>query len=349
MPNSALLKLRSDQLAASTAKSLSPVYLLSGDETLLLNECADTVRAACRAAGYTERVLLNVDRSFDWRDLNAELAGMSLFVERRLIELRMATVKPGKKGQEALLSACENLPPDTVLLIQAPRLDKTVLKTAWVSAVERAGVLVQVWPIDDSEFSTWVAARMRQRGLAPERDAVLAFCARVEGNLLAAAQEIDKLWLLNGEGPLSAETVAEQVGDNARFNVYKLADTTLAGQHRKAFRVLRSLRLEGVEPVLLLWALGREIRALYAIQVAVDGGADVGSAMKKARVWGQRQGLVRGALARHDTASLAELLVATERADRAARGRGQVDVWDHITGIVFALAAGRESTVRGAA
>ena len=325
------------------------MYLLSGDETLLLNDCADTVRAACREAGYDERIVLTADRGFDWQDFEAELAGMSLFNDRRLVELRMASAKPGKKAQDVLLRSAGRLPPDTVVLITVPKLDKTALKAPWVGALEARGTLVQVWPVDDGEFPAWVSARMRARGLSPDRDAVLAFCARVEGNLLAAAQEIDKLWLANGDGPIDAATVANEVGDNARFNVFKLADTALAGNQRKAFRVLRSLRLEGAEPVLVIWALTREIRTLYSLAHATASGTDLAGAMRGARVWGARQGLVRNALARHDRASLTALLRASELADRAARGRGRVAPWDHITGLVFGLAGASSDLARGAA
>lgn len=349
MPNDALLKLRADQLAADTATAIRPVYLLSGDETLLVNEAADTLRAACRRDGFSERVVLNADRGFDWSEFEAELNGLSLFNDRRIVELRLPSAKPLKKGKEALVRAVERPAADTVLLVLAPKLDKTAQKADWVSAIDAVGAHVQIWPIDDSEFASWVAARMRGRGLEPTRDAVHAFCARVEGNLLAAAQEIDKLWLHNGDGPVSVECIAATVGDNARFNVFKLADTVLSGHQRKAFRVLRALRLEGAEPVLVTWALTKEIRTLYSLAVATSRGQDQAAAMRSARVWGTRQGLVRAAMARHTQASLTALMYAAAAADRAARGRGSADVWDHITGLVFALSGGASEARRGAA
>ncbi len=343
------MKLRPDQLAADAARSLRPVYVVSGDEPLLVNECADVLRGACRDAGFSERIALTVDRSFDWRDLDAEASGMSLFAEQRLLELRLASAKPGKKGAEALLRYAERPAADTVLLVLAPRMDKTTLKSAWATALEASGVLVQVWPIDDAELPAWVNQRMRARELEPERDAVLAFCARIEGNLLAAQQEIDKLWLNQGPGPVTTADIQERVGDNARFNVFKLVDTALAGHARKAFRVLRSLRIEGAEPVLILWALTRELRTLYALRHAMDAGNDVTSALKRARVWGARQGLVRAAVGRHSTDSLADLLKAAAAADSAAKGRSKIGVWDHLTGLVYALAGSAGQYSRGAA
>ncbi|MEM1263782.1 MAG: DNA polymerase III subunit delta [Pseudomonadota bacterium] len=343
------MKLRLDQLAATVAEQLGSVYLVSGDETLLTNEAADTIRSACRAAGYLERTLLSADRGFNWADLDGELSGLSLFSDKRLVELRLPSAKPGKKGSEAISGAAARLPPDTVLLIQCPKLDKGAARSAWVSAIETAGIHVQTWPIDNNEFPSWVAARMRARGLEPARDAVLALCARVEGNLLAADQEIEKLWLQHGAGAIDADAIADGVGDSARFSVFRLADVALAGHTRKALRVLRSLRHEGAEPVLLLWSLTREIRSLYGIRHAVESGVQQATAINKARVWGARQGIVRAALGRHSVASLRRLLIAAELADRAARGRTLTGPWDHITGLVVALAGSAESGIRSAA
>ncbi|MEM8982539.1 MAG: DNA polymerase III subunit delta [Pseudomonadota bacterium] len=343
------MKLRLDQLAAAVAEQLRSAYLISGDETLLANEAADTIRAACRAAGYVERTLLSADRGFNWADLDGELSGLSLFSEKRVVELRLPSAKPGKKGAEAISAAAANMPPDTVLLVQCPKLDKGAARSAWVAAIEAAGAHVQIWPIDNSEFPAWVSERMRARGLHPSRDAVLALCARVEGNLLAADQEIEKLWLQHGAGSIDTDAITDGVGDSARFNVFRLADVALAGHSRKALRVLRSLRHEGTEPVLLLWSLTREIRTLYAIRHAVESGAAQASAINKARVWGARQGIVRAALGRHSVTSLRRLLLAAEQADRAARGRAVVGPWDHITGLVVALAGSCTSTARSAA
>ncbi len=335
------MKIRSEQFTQHLSDGLKPVYLFSGDEPLLLAELQDSLRQHARSLGFTERKVFDVDRYFDWNQLQQESASMSLFSEQRLIELRLASIKPGKDGAPALIEYCQNPASDTVLVLSGPKSDKAATNTKWFKAIDNAGVVVQVWPVAESEFSVWLGGRMRKAGLQPDKDALMALEARVEGNLLAANQEIEKLLLQHGEGAVSAQDIESMVGDNARFNVFKLVDAALLGKEKKALRILAALRLEGIEAVVVNWALAREIRSLHALGCAIANGADMAAAMSKARVWGSRQGIVRSAVSRHDEQSLSTLLNSCALADRAAKGRSLTAAWDVLLGIVQGLSSHR--------
>lgn len=336
------MKIRADQLDRHLSGALASVYLVSGDEALLVSEALDQIRAGCREHGYTERSVHTVERGFDWSELQADGASMSLFAEKRIVELRLSSAKPGTEGARVLTAWCERPAEDTVLLISAPKMDKTVLGTKWAKAVDAAGAIIQIWPINDAEFGSWLAARMRGMGLQPDRDAVLALGARVEGNLLAAKQEIEKLWMQNGNGPVTANQIENLVSDNARFNVFKLVDAALAGQQQKSLRILSALRTEGIEAVIVAWALTREIRSLYGMSRLLANGTDMSTVLSRGRVWGARQGIVRTALGRHDEHSLARLLRGCAHADRAVKGRSANRPWDVLLGLTQALSMSRQ-------
>lgn len=333
------MSLRPERLPATLQQGLAPVYLVAGDEPLLLMECADQIRAAARAAGFEERVVHHAERGFNWGTLHQSGASLSLFAERRIIELRLSSAKPGKAGGEALTAYAAAPPPDTVLLITAPKLDRSTLSTRWVKAIGAAGVVVQVWPVADAEFASWLNQRMRGRGLAPDRDTTLALAARVEGNLLAAAQEIDKLWLNLGEGPVGVDDVERNVSDSSRFSVFKLADAAVAGHLGRALKVLGALRQEGIEPVLIAWALTREVRALAAMRRLLDAGQDMRQVLSAGRVWSNRQGPVRAALGRHSSESLLALLADCEALDASVKGRSARPPWDAALAVTTRLAA----------
>ncbi|MEE8380042.1 MAG: DNA polymerase III subunit delta, partial [Gammaproteobacteria bacterium] len=208
------MKLYPEKLNAHLKGDLLPIYFFSGDEPLQLGEAADAVRRAAREQGYTEREVMHAERGFDWNELLAASNAMSLFAEKRVIDLRLPTGKPGKDGGAALVEYAERPPEDTVLLVSSGKVDKRSQSAKWYKALDKVGATLQVWPVDAKEMPNWLDQRLRSRGLQPERDAARLIAERVEGNLLAAAQEVDKLLLLNGEGPLSTEQVEAAVADS---------------------------------------------------------------------------------------------------------------------------------------
>ena len=328
-----------DRLEAQIARDLSPIYLISGDDPLLAGEAADRIRARARDQGHTNRTVLGVDRSFDWVELAAAGATLSLFADKQLIELRMPTGKPGVTGGKALKAYAENPPEDTILLIISARLDKKSLKNAWVRALDAAGVVVQVWPIDRSRLPGWIAARMKKQGLQPGPNVADLIADRVEGNLLAADQEVQKLALLLDPGLVQVEDVLQAVADSARYDVFQLVDACEAGNAGRAHRILSGLQGEGAAPVLILWAFVREIRALASVAWQIAHGARVADAMSKARIWPKRQSLARNVLARHRLSDLHRLLRQAASVERIIKGAAPGDPWQALTDLVGRLAA----------
>ena len=336
-----IVKLRLDGLEKRLAGTLAPVWFVTGDEPLLVNEATDAIRRAARAQGFDTRDLFVAERGFDWNRLAEAGQSLSLFSEKRIIDLRLPTGKPGDKGGRAIAELCAQPNDDTLLLVTAPKLDKGGMSTKWVKALDAAGVVLQIWPLEARELPGWIHSRCVDAGLEPDREAVLHLARRTEGNLLAAQQEIDKLALLAPSRAVTVEDVEAAVADSARYNVFKLADEALAGRTDRALRMLGGLRREGVAATLVLWALGRELRQLAAMAEQVAAGAGVPRVLSQFRVWQKREGLFGAALSRVDCQLAYALVVLTERADRAAKGQSGEDPWQLLLRITAALASGR--------
>ena len=337
------MRLRSDQLCAALAdnRPLASSYLIFGDEPLLAQEAADRVRTAAKRAGYDERTVLDVETGFDWGRLTQTATSGSLFSQRRLIELRLGQSKPGDAGSKALQSYCTSPPADTVLLLSAARIDTPGQRSRWFTALERAGMVVQVWPLKGPELPAWIDARMRTKGLIPQAEAITLLAARVEGNLLAAAQEIDKLWLHYGAGHLTAEQLLSAVADSSRFDVFDLADAALQGKVRRCSRVLSGLQAEGVEPVLVLWSLTRDVRLLALLHRELAAGKPLAAALTAQKVWEKRKPLVSKAVRRLSAADCARLTVACAQLDqrlKGASGQRTLRPWDELLALCLRLA-----------
>ena len=334
------MKVDANQLAPHLNKNLAPCYLVSGDEHLLVDEALDRIRSAARDSGFTSRELHVATTGFDWGQLGVAGANLSLFAERRIIELRLPTGKPGRDGSAAIAAFTEKLGDDILLIVSTPKLDRNQSNAKWVKALSNKGAYVPVWPVDIRELPRWVAGRMRDIGLQPDRAAATVIADRVEGNLLAASQEIEKLRLLLGEGPVSEEDVTNAVADSSRFDVYKLVDAAVAGNARRAIRILRGLQAEGVEPVIVTWALTRELRTLAQLADQVRRNVDLGAAMQQQRVWRNRMNIVRSCVSRHSLTGLYDLVKAAGRADAAAKGQAPGDPWQMFADIVVDLSQG---------
>lgn len=333
------MKLYPEKLEGQLKQGLLPAYFISGDEPLQQGEAADTIRRAAREQGFTEREVMHVDKGFDWNELLASSNAMSLFAERKIIDLRLPSGKPGKEGGAALVAYAERPPEDTLLLITSGKVDKRSQSGKWYKALDSIGATMQVWPVESSDMPRWLDQRMRSRGLQPEPEAVRMISERVEGNLLAAAQEVDKLVLLNGQGVLSAEQVEAAVSDSARFDVYNLVDSALMGDRARVARMLDGLRGEGVEPILVLWAMAREIRSLADMAAQLEAGKGLDSVM--ARVWGKRKGPVRKGLQRHNRARWQMMLRRAARLDRVVKGAASGNAWDELLQLGLMMAGVR--------
>jgi DNA polymerase-3 subunit delta len=341
------MQLRPDQLAAHLAKGLKPLYTVHGDEPLLAQEAADTVRAAARAAGYTERKVFTVSGAhFDWAGLIGASQAMSLFADRQLIEIRIPSGKPGKDGSEALQRYCDTLSEDVLTLVQLPKLDRQQQSGAWFGALDAAGITLRVDPVERRALPTWIAQRLARQGQRVEEgeagERTLAFFAdRVEGNLLAAHQELQKLALLYPAGTLEFAQVEQAVLNVARYDVAKLAEAVLAGQVARTLRMLDGLRAEGESPVFVHWTLSEDIRALKRVKDAMADGRPLPMALREQRVWGVKEKLFERALPAFSDHALAHLVEAAQVCDGLVKGLKHpgwpVDPWEGLKRLVLLL------------
>ena len=322
------MQLRAAELEAQLARELAPLYAIHGDEPLLALEAADAVRATARKRGFTDREVFEPGRGFDWSEFSHSLASLSLFGGKKIVELRLPSGKPGPQGGEAITAYCERPSPDMLLLVSLPRLDRMSQGTAWFGALGRAGVMVDVWPVERSRLPAWIAERLgRQRQRAP-REALEFLADRVEGNLLAAHQEVQKLALLAPEGELSLETVREVVANVARYDAYTACEAMLAGDAARYVRVIDGLKSEGEAPTLVLWALSEELYALARIQAGAAAGRSVDELLRENRVWGPRQRPMKAAASRVAPGAVQGALAHAARIDRAIKGVGAGEPWD---------------------
>ncbi len=320
------MQIRPDALAAQLGKGLKPLYTVHGDEPLLAQEAADAIRAAARSQGYGERKVFTVSGAyFDWGPVLGAAQALSLFSERQFIEIRIPSGKPGKEGSEALQRYCEALPEDVVTLVTLPRLDKTQLGSAWFTALDQQGVCVKVEPVERRALPQWIAQRLAAQGQAvvegEEGQRSLAFFAdRVEGNLLAAHQELQKLALLHPPGSLSFEQIESAVLNVARYDVFKLSEAVLSGQTARVLRMLEGLEAEGEAAVLVHWALADDIRALKRVREAVDAGKPLPMALRESRVWGSKERLFERIVPGLHSLQVQALLDAAQVCDGIVKG-----------------------------
>jgi len=321
------LKLTSDSLATHLAQRQLPAYLISGDEPLLSGEAADAVRERARAAGFSERDVHFVERASDWDEVRASAGNLSLFGSRRLLELRLASARPGAAGNAAIVSLLEARDPDILLLVLAPRLDRESQSAEWVRAIDTHGAWLQVWPVDPARLAEWLRGRARRLGIEATDEALELLAARTEGNLLAAHQELTKLtWLAEGR-KIDAATVLVSVADSARFDVFQLGEAVLAGETSRALRMLAGLRAEGTEATLALWALMRALRELWT---AYAGGS-------APPAWQRRTAALARGLQRAPRLPFVALAARAVRADRMIKGRLTGDAWDEMALLVAEL------------
>ena len=321
--------LKGEQLSAHLERELQPVYLVYGDEPLLVIEAADAIRTAARRNGFDEREVLTAIAGFNWLQLHHAAGNMSLFGGRQLIDLRIPTGKPGRDGSAAIQEYCAHPSPDALLLVTLPGLDWSEEKAAWVKALGDAGAAVKLIPPALSELPAWIARRLQRQQQSADPEGLRFIAERVEGHLLAAHQEILKLGLLYPPGKLSLAQVQDAVLDVARYDLDGLREAYLAGDVARLTRTLAGLQQEGEAPPLVLWALTEEVRALAQVQAGLQARRSLDALLKEARIWGARQSLFKQALRRVDAQSAQAALQYAARIDRLIKGAsGAGDVWN---------------------
>ncbi len=332
--------IKTGQLEASLAKNLAPVYLFSGDEPLQLGEAADAVRKAAQHAGFENRELLMADSAhFNWNQLAETADSFSIFADKKIIDLRLPTGTVGVEGAKALVSYCERLPDATLLLITLGKLSKDALKSRWIQAIDKQGIVMQVWPLEGHDLQHWLQRRMQQRGLDTSTEGLRILLNRVEGNLLAAAQEIEKLYVLYGRGRIESQQIADAVADSSRYDVFKLMDSVLSANVGRIFKILSGLKAEGVAAPIVLWALTREARMLIKIKLAVAAGQNRDVVFRNNQIWDKRKQLVTESLTRLSDSDLQQLLILSAKADRQSKGQERGDVWETLLSICLQFAS----------
>lgn len=330
------MNLRPEQLDAALAKKLAALYVLVGDDWLQLDEARQAIARQARTAGVTERLRFEVEGRFDWNSLKSVGANLSLFAERRLVDLRIPGGKPGKEGGEALKALAARLSnadeTDDVWLISLPKLDMNAQKSVWFSALSQAGVTIQFWPIGLRDLPRWIEARGAKLGLQIRPDAAQLIAERVEGNLLAAKQELDKFSLLNLPNPLTAEALLENITDQSRFNPFDLGDALLDGDRARAGHLLTRLREEGVDAILILWVLSRELRLLATL--------DEPAAIDRLPVPKGRRPLYARAARRAPAAYWLKLLGRCAEIDRTIKGIAAGEPWQMLDRVALAACGG---------
>lgn len=331
------MQLKPQQLAGALQKKLAPVYLISGDEPQQVNELSDLIRKTAKAQDFLSREIFFADKQFDWRQLNAAADTLSIFADKKLIDLKLNAL-PGQEGGKAIAGYCQHKPEDALLLITTGKLNKENQKSTWYQAIDKAGVIIQVWPLAGQELMAWIQGRMQQKGMQPEPAAVKLLAGRVEGNLLAAAQEIEMLYVLYGAGSITTQQINEAVLDSSRYDVFNLVESALAEKTGKILKIIASLKEEGIASAVVLWALSREVR-LLSNYLAISAPNEKENFLRNNGVWGDRKLLIGHAAKRlrHDELTGALLLCA--KADRQIKGQEQGDAWETLLQIALMMAS----------
>lgn len=332
------MRIKLEQLAQQLQKQTAPLYTLSGNEPLLILEAAGLIRTHARQQGYTERELFTVDQHFDWAELLNAGHNLSLFGERKIMDIRIPTGKPGREGGKTLEAYCAALPPDTVTLITLPRIDKQGQASKWFKALETAGTLIPVYPVERDQLPGWIGQRLARQQQKADSTTLQFLTNQVEGNLLAAHQEIQKLALLYPTGNLTFDQVKDVVLNVARYDVYQLSDAMITGDTARFQRILTGLQGEGTAPLLILATLAEQIRQLIIIRKGLDNGQPPAQLLQTARIWGERQKTVIAAARRIDPHALMQGITDAAEIDRMIKGVAQGDVWEALLQLGLRLA-----------
>ena len=334
-----IMKVNANQLTKQLAGKLSAIYLVAGDEPLLCMEALDSIRACARSAGYLERQLFNVEANFTWTVLTQAAASLSLFAEKRILEFHLKTFSLADKG-EAIINFLANPHEDTLLLITAPKLES---KHKWVKALLESPLcqVIPIWPVESNQLPQWIKHRLAKLGLAISNEALELFALRVEGNLLAAAQEVEKLKLLMGnESTVEVNHIQTMVVDSARFDVSGLVDIALQGDAEHSLRMLQGLQAEGAAETLILWSLTKELRTLMTLAQLTSQGIALERAFFQIRppVWSNRQALLQRAMGRYSVSQWGDLLIKAQQIDAQIKGQATGDYWQGLADLILAIA-----------
>jgi DNA polymerase-3 subunit delta len=316
---------------------LAPIYLISGDETLLVEEACQSIRNQAYKNNFTDREIFYADTKFDWNKLLASANNLSLFGDNSILELRLSSNKINEAGKKTLLNYATNPPQNKILLIVTKKLSGPTQNTKWYKTIKQAGKCLQIWPITSQQLPTWIAQRLKQQNISADADVINFLSENTEGNLLAAKQAIEKIALLYDNKSLTLQEAVAIVSDNSHFDIFALVDAALSGDVKRTTRILTGLKNEGIEPILILWALAREIRNLSSMAQQLQQGEQINNVLYKNHVWEKRKPLIRLGLKRLSLKKLLRLLQQAAKIDRIIKGAASGNVWDELRSLSIKL------------
>nr|VFJ48577.1 MAG: DNA polymerase III, delta subunit [Candidatus Kentron sp. FW]VFJ49967.1 MAG: DNA polymerase III, delta subunit [Candidatus Kentron sp. FW] len=331
------MQLKPEQLPAHLRRGLAPVYVISGDEPLQTTETLDVIRRSARNSGFTERIVFHADNRFDWNIIGRYSESLSLFSEKRLLDIRLPAGNPGQQGADMLVQCASHSNPDQIILVSTGQLDARQRKSKWYRSLEKVGVVIAIWPMNPRNLPGWIKNRALHRGVTITTGAAELLADRVEGNLLACAQEIEKFVLLGNNREIDVQNVLECVMDNARFETFALVDSTLAGDARYTMRILWRLVEEDTDPLPVLGILVWEIREMAKISAELTAGRHLEQVIGGQSVWYRRKVIIGTALSRHNRIAWVEMLQVAQCVDQIIKGIRKGDPWEGLLGLALLI------------
>lgn len=339
------MKIRADQLGPLLNKPLPSLIILSGEEPLQMLECADAIRGAAREQGFLDREIMDSEIGFEWAKVKMSARERSLFGDRRIIEIRLSQ-KPDREGQEVLTNLAQNASDEIFVILCLPKLTSKDQQAAWFQKLDANGIHVQIWPLEGDRLLRWLDQRMNSRGLLADQSGIRLIAARVEGNLLAAAQEIEKLKILHGGGQITDTMIRNAVADNSRYDVFDLAEEILAGHLGRIRKILRGLKSEGIAPQVALWSITRELRLANRLKHEIAEGKSFDSLATTNRLWDRHKSAMQAALRRLTTQGIRDCLILAAEADRIGKGISPGDPWQALWMLCIAVAKKPDTPVQ---
>ena len=329
------MRLNLARLKGHLNQGLKPIYLITGDEPLQKGEAGDNIRLTAKNAGYLNREIFSVEGNFNWNQVSLAADNLSIFADKKIIDIRVPTAKLGIEGSKMITAYCQQPADDTLLIISIAKLTSASLKSRWVKAIEKIGVITQVWSLTGQDLMSWLQQRLSQRGLQLDQTGIKILASRIEGNLLAASQEIEKLYVLYGQGSLTSAQVQAVVADSSRFDVFNLTDAVLSGRINRTIKILHGLRAESVVAPVVLWALTRELRCLLELKTAMNKE----QVFRKYHVWDKRKQLINKALMRLNLIDLQQAVILSAKADRQIKGQQSGEPWETLLAVCLQLSS----------
>jgi len=331
------MKIKPDQLSKNLSNGLESLYFLFGPEILLVEQSLTLIKQAAKKNDFSDRVRFDIDGLFPWDTINSEMASPSLFTQKRIIECRLTTGKIGIKGSKALTELVDTLPDDILLIISTGKLDMNQQKSKWFKALDKNGVIIQHWEVQNEHLVGWITNQMTQLGLKTNKEVSEAIAYCTEGNLLASMQEIQKLQIAYPDGHINADKFLNQIEQKSHYSVYGLIDTALKGDSTKVNKIFNSLVEETTPPVIIISSLYREIKSLATMSVQLEHNEPIESILAKHRVWQKRKPLISNALKKHSYQRLQKLLLSLGRIDRSVKGMDNLNVYDELRSVLITL------------